>query len=247
MKVRPKVPAFLVDAFVELWPDSAGGHGPRHLRLPRPDRAALCAHKGSGATGYPSTESDTWFDYYKAKTPPAGLEGVTTSKFEGPDQTKNYDSTFSVGAGISLATAQDSGKRSPRTLPAASAAGCDLSGGEGQHPRGAGRPYGRKSSLLRGAHHQFAIGGNGVRRQLSTAEKGGKQGVDSGPEGRNARSVLLSEFFGVVYQFRHGAESHHARVLSLFDATSYVMLSASGIWRGPASPSGSTRATPAAW
>ena len=35
---------------------------------------------------------------------------MTVSKFEPPEDTEGYDSTFSIGAGVSLATAQDSGK-----------------------------------------------------------------------------------------------------------------------------------------
>ena len=55
-------------------------------------------------------DSKTWFDYYKAKTLPAGVEGVNTSKFEIPDDTKHYDNPFSIGAGVSLATMQGSGE-----------------------------------------------------------------------------------------------------------------------------------------
>src|SRR6185369_16541277 len=107
MAIRPKVPAFIVDAFVELSTPiplgntSLGIYGFRGLFGQR-----YVATKAAAKL----TDTDTWFDYYKVKDPITGLQGVSISKFEGPSKTKSYDGAFSIGAGVSLATAQDDGK-----------------------------------------------------------------------------------------------------------------------------------------
>ena len=107
MAIRPKWPAFVVDAFVELSTPiplgntSLGIYGFRGLFGQR-----YVATKAAAKL----TDTDTWFDYYKVKDPNTGLQGVSISKFEGPSQTKSYDGAFSIGAGVSLATAQDDGK-----------------------------------------------------------------------------------------------------------------------------------------
>lgn len=101
MQLRPKVPAFIVDAFVEL-------------STPIPMGGGLGIYGFDGLFGHhylaskPKVglqDTDTWFDYYKK--PP---EGVHTSKFEGPSETKSYDNVFSIGAGVSLADTQNSGE-----------------------------------------------------------------------------------------------------------------------------------------
>jgi hypothetical protein len=98
MKYQPKKPAFLVDAFVDLstpiplGSTSLGIYGFRGLFGQRyvPDKK----------------DTETWFDYYK--DPPS--EGVSVSKFKLPDETKDYDNPFAIGAGVSLATMQGSGQ-----------------------------------------------------------------------------------------------------------------------------------------
>src|SRR6185369_12045720 len=98
IKYQPKKPAFLVDAFVELSTPiplgntSLGIYGFRGLFGQRylPDKK----------------DTETWFDYYK--DPPS--EGVSVSKFRLPDETRDDDNPFAIGAGVSLATMQDSGE-----------------------------------------------------------------------------------------------------------------------------------------
>jgi hypothetical protein len=107
MKMKPDEPAFIIDAFVEFavpLPLGATGLGIYGFR-------GLIGHRyvaTKNAAGL--TDDNSWFDYYKAKVPPVNAEGVGIEKFETPDETKNYDSAFSVGAGVSLATTPDGGK-----------------------------------------------------------------------------------------------------------------------------------------
>lgn len=102
MKYRPKDPSFIVDAFVELSapiPLGTTGLGIYGFRGLFGHHYVATKH----AAGL--TDDDTWFNYYKA--PPQ--EGVVVSKFETPAQTAGYDNAFSIGAGVSLATTVDSG------------------------------------------------------------------------------------------------------------------------------------------
>src|SRR6185503_11835386 len=86
MAIRPKVPAFIVDAFVELSTPiplgntSLGIYGFRGL-------FGQC-YVATKAAADLTKDSDTWFDYYKQPQP---TQGVNISKFEGPSLTKNYD------------------------------------------------------------------------------------------------------------------------------------------------------------
>lgn len=102
MRLNPKAPAFLIDAFLELpvpivlGPTGLGIYGFR----------GLIGHRyvaSKSAVGL--SEDARWFDYYKA--PPS--EGVHAAKFAGPDQTAGSRNPFSLGAGVSIATAYDAG------------------------------------------------------------------------------------------------------------------------------------------
>lgn len=100
MRLQPKHPAFLVDAYVDLpAPIPIGPLGIYGFRGLLGFR--YVAEKE--AVGLVSGE-DTWYDYYTY--PP---KGVHHSKFSGPERTGDYDFPFSVGAGAVLGTSFDSG------------------------------------------------------------------------------------------------------------------------------------------
>lgn len=100
MRLNPKVPAFIVDVGLELstpillGSTGLGIYGFRGLVGQR-----YVATKGAADV----QESEPWWKYYKAKIEPDYKEGIQVSKFE---QTNG----FSLGAGVSLATAADGGK-----------------------------------------------------------------------------------------------------------------------------------------
>jgi hypothetical protein len=100
MRLNPKVPAFIVDVELQistpilLGSTGLGIYGFRGLVGQR-----YVATKP--AAGVP--EDGEWWQYYKAKISPDYKEGIQVSKF---DQTKG----FSFGAGVSFATAMDGGR-----------------------------------------------------------------------------------------------------------------------------------------
>jgi hypothetical protein len=100
MRLNPKVPAFIIDVGLEmstpilLGATGLGIYGFRGL-------VGMRYVATKNAAGVADTEP--WWKYYKAKVTPDYKEGIQVSKFE---QTKG----FSLGAGISLATASDGGK-----------------------------------------------------------------------------------------------------------------------------------------
>lgn len=100
MRLTPKVPAFIIDLGLEmstpilLGATGLGIYGFRALFGKR-----YVASKG--AANIPDTGE--WWQYYKAKISPDYKVGIQVSKFD-------IKEGFSVGAGVSLATASDSGK-----------------------------------------------------------------------------------------------------------------------------------------
>lgn len=93
MRLQPKHPAFLVDA---------------NISLPKPIPLAstnLGFHGFRGLLGYRYVAdksvvgADTWYDYYN--TPP---RGVNIDKFAGPEATQGGTNPISVGAGASIST-----------------------------------------------------------------------------------------------------------------------------------------------
>jgi len=100
MRLNPKVPAFIVDTELELstplllGSTGLGIYGFRGLLGQR-----YVATKS--AAGVP--EDGEWWQYYKSKIAPDYREGIQVSKF---DQTNG----FSLGAGVSFATAMDGGR-----------------------------------------------------------------------------------------------------------------------------------------
>ncbi len=223
MKYRPKAPAFIVDAFVELAnPIPLGGTG-----LGIYGFRGLFGHRyvaTKHAAGL--TESDTWFQYYKA--PPS--EGVVVSKFETPDQTKNYDNPFSIGAGISLATAADSGKTfSTKLFLLLSLPGLI-------YLEGKANVLGERVGLTGDDPPFFAY--------LAISPQSVETGFGADYDLPKSSGAILDVYAEIQAAFffqnssawyvNFGREDKRitARVLSLFNATAYVMLSAAGIAAG---------------
>ncbi|MDA3882994.1 MAG: hypothetical protein PF481_06895 [Bacteroidales bacterium] len=103
MKFAPDLPAFIIDLSLELpspiplGPTGMGIYGFRGL---------FGHHFVASRDAVGLTSEDEWYDYYKA----APEEGVHVQKFKPPFSPDGELSGFSAGAGVSLATAADSGK-----------------------------------------------------------------------------------------------------------------------------------------
>lgn len=100
MKLIPRYPAFIIDVSIDL-PSPipigpVGIYGFRGLLGYRYVAEKEAAGLVSGV--------DSWYDYYK--TPPRGIH---VKKFNGPDKTKVAGTPFSIGAGASLGTSFDNG------------------------------------------------------------------------------------------------------------------------------------------
>ncbi len=99
MRLNPSVPAFVVDAGLELsTPILLGQTGLGIYGF----RGLLGMRYVASRQQIGLTETDPWWQYYKKKVPPDNKEGIQVSKFA---QTPG----FSLGAGVSLATAFDAG------------------------------------------------------------------------------------------------------------------------------------------
>lgn len=100
MKLQPRYPAFIIDASLDFPAPIALGpvgiYGFRGLIGYRYVAEKEAAGLVSGV--------DSWYDYYKA--PPRGIH---VKKFNGPDRTTVAGTPFSIGAGASLGTSFDNG------------------------------------------------------------------------------------------------------------------------------------------
>ncbi|MEM9546259.1 MAG: hypothetical protein AAGA77_09800 [Bacteroidota bacterium] len=109
MILNPKKKAWVIDAHLELGvPIELGcGLGIYAGRILM-GRNYIAAREAIGLTS-----DDKWFDYYKKDVPPGG-KGVHTGKMYNPVDNeaivKNASSRHSIGAGLSLATTADDGK-----------------------------------------------------------------------------------------------------------------------------------------
>lgn len=231
MAIRPKVPAFIVDAFVELSTPiplgntSLGIYGFRGLFGQR-----YVATKAAAGL----TDAHAWFDYYKVKAGTPPRQGLSIAKFEGPSQTKSYDGAFSIGAGVSLATAQDDGKTFSCKLFLL------LSLPDLIYLEGKANILGERVGLDGEEDPPFfamlAISSKSVEMGVGVSYKMPQDGtqpgwiVDLNAEMRAAFFFQNSSAWYVNFGTIQNPTT--ARVLSLFDASSYVMLSAAGIAAG---------------
>jgi hypothetical protein len=99
MRLNPSVPAFIVDAGLEMAkPILLGGTGLGIYGF----RGLLGMRYVASRQQIGLTENDPWWQYYKKKVAPDFKEGIQVSKFaQAPG--------FSLGAGVSLATSFDAG------------------------------------------------------------------------------------------------------------------------------------------
>jgi hypothetical protein len=222
MAYEPDAPAWIVDAFVELAapiPLGATGLGIYGFRGLIGYRYLATKH----AAGLDDT--DTWFQYYKA--PPS--EGVTVAKFETPSETSEYQNPFSVGAGVSLATTPDGGKAFSMKLFLL------LSLPELIYLEGKANVLGTRVGLT-GQDPPFfaylAISPDSIETGFGADYKV----PDNGWILKLYAEVQAGFFFHdpSAWYINFGREDKRisARVLSIFDATAYLMLSAQGIAAG---------------
>lgn len=106
MRLNPSVPAFLVDIDLELpapipiGPTGLGIYGFRALLGQRYIASQQAVHDADSSFTVDPTH---WYPYYKDKISPDYQEGIQASKF-------SQEKGFSIGAGASIATAEDAGR-----------------------------------------------------------------------------------------------------------------------------------------
>lgn len=99
MRLKPSVPSFIVDMGLELSipiPLASTGLGIYGFR------GLFGKHYLPSKTAAGLTEASSWWDYYKVPSKLTGHEGIEIDKFADEDG-------YSIGAGVSIATAFDSG------------------------------------------------------------------------------------------------------------------------------------------
>lgn len=222
MRMNPSVPAFLVDVGLELAnPVPIGGTG-----------LGIYGFRGIIGQHYMPHKAETasWWDYYKAKSAITGREGVELDKFASK-------SGFSFGAGLSIATSFDSGKIfSSKLFMLLGLPDVFLIQGQAGILR-------ERIGLMDDVDPPFSaliiFGNNSVRGNLA---------VDYYlPEGSGARGKIF-ELHGqldMAFYFNNASgwyinvgkdkpetERVSAKVLTLFKAHAYLMLSMQGIKAG---------------
>jgi hypothetical protein len=230
MKYRPKYPAFLVDAFVEFavpLPFGATSLGFYAFR------ALFGLHYVATKHAAQLDDTKSWFDYYKVKAGSPLQEGISVSKFETPDDTGKYDNAFSIGAGVALADMQSSGKTFSCKLFLL------LSLPDLIYLEGKANILGERVGLT-GEDPMFfallAVSSQSVELGVGVTYKLPKDGAKKGQILDLSAEMRAAFFFKNkrAWFINMGTPQNPttARVLTLFDATSYLMLSASGIAAG---------------
>ncbi|MEO1623759.1 MAG: hypothetical protein AAFV25_01285 [Bacteroidota bacterium] len=222
IKYNPSHPSWIVNASVELAspiPLGATGLGIYGFR------GLLGQRYVASKSVVNLTDDDTWFQYYK-KTP----EGIDVSKFAGPDQTADADNAFSVGAGVSLATTADGGKSFSLKLFLM------LSLPELFYLEGKANVLGERVGLI-GNDPPFSAF---LAVSPSSVETGFGADYNIPQDSGQILDLYAEVQAGFFFQdpkawyINFGREDKRitARILSLFDATAYLMLSAAGIRAG---------------
>ncbi len=230
MRMKPKVPAWVVDAFLELavpiplGPSGLGIFGFRGLFGLR----YIAAKEAVGLT-----QDDKWFNYYKKDVAPDG-KGVHTGKLYDPSQNPNEvngaSTPISIGAGLSLATTADDGRAFslqafflislPNVIFIQGKANIlgDRVGLTDDEP-----PYFAFVAFSPGHSIEFGLGADYKQRDDGKLVKINAE-VEAGFFMKNSSAWYIN--FGTK------DKPITARVLDLFNTYSYLMLSASGIEAG---------------
>ena len=230
MKMKPKENAWIVDAFVDLSagiPLAASGlsiYGFRGLF----GYKYIAAKQAIGLTG-----DDSWFDYYKKDVQPGG-KGVHIGKMYTPDDNKetvsHASNPMSIGAGITIATNNDDGKAFSLQ------AFLLISLPELIFIQGKANVLGERVGLIEGEPPFFAFvafsPGHSVEFGLGADFKKDVDGklLDIHAEVKAGFFMKNSSAWYVNFGTKNAPIN--ARILSLFDAYSYLMLSAGGIEAG---------------
>lgn len=224
MKYNTKIPAWIVDA---------------HLELPKPiplgsTSLGIYGFRGLFGLRYVAAKEAvglspevSWGEYYR-KDPPG--KGISPDKFLAPDRTDGASNPFSIGAGVSLATASDGGKAfSSQLFLLVSIPNLILLEGRGdvlakQRVGLADDPPYYAYLALSPDSIEIGAGAHYMLPKSSGATL-------------DLNAVLEAAFFfrnpsAWYVHFGTKAKPMSARVLSMFDAYAYLMLSASGIEAG---------------
>jgi hypothetical protein len=226
MRMRPKVPAWIIDAYLEL-------------SVPIPLGALPLGIYGfRGMFGYRYiakkeaaglTENDSWVDYYIVDKPPGG-KGVHVGKMLSPVATAGAKAPISIGAGLSLATSADSG------FTFSIQAFLLISLPELIMIQGKANILGTRVGLTDGEPPFFAMvafsPGHSLEFGLGVDYKLRKDGqlLDLHAEVRAAYYFQDSSAWFVHFGTKEKPIT--ARILALFNGYSYLMLSARGIEAG---------------
>jgi hypothetical protein len=225
MKYQPDIPAWIVAA---------------HLELPKPlplGSTSLGIFGFSGLFGWryvaskeavPSLAADaSWGDYYRADP-----KGISDDKFLKPDKTEGAGNPFSVGAGVSLATAADDGHAfSSQLFLLVSVPNLILL--EGRGDVNSKQRVGLDDDPPPPYYAYLALSPDSIEIGA------GAHHLQPKPDGEvlDLNAVLEAAFFfrnpsAWYVHLGTKAKPATARIISLFDAYAYLMLSASGIEAG---------------
>lgn len=227
MRYNPNVPAFLIDVGFEiptpipLGPTGLGIYGFRGLI----GSNYVATRKAAGLS-----DESKWYEYYKAKIAPDYREGIQASKFEGKPG-------FSIGAGVSLATAADSGKVfSAKVFFLLSLPEVFLIEGQGAVLK---ERIGLDTTVDPPFYAFIAITSQSIETALGANFPIPDSGNNKGDIVQVDALIEIAFFFGnsLGWYVNFGRDLPEekrirARILTLFDAYFYLMLSASGIKTG---------------
>jgi hypothetical protein len=227
MRYNPDVPAFLIDVGFEiptpipLGPTGLGIYGLRGLV----GSNYVATKKAAGLT-----EDAKWYEYYKAKIAPDYKQGIQASKFEGKPG-------FSIGAGVSLATSTDSGKVfSAKVFFLLSLPEVFLIEGQAAILK---ERIGLDSTIDPPFYAFISITSQSVETALGANFPIPDSGDNKGDIVKVDALIEIAFFFGnsLGWYVNFGRDLPEekrirARILTLFDAYFYLMLSSSGIKTG---------------
>ncbi len=227
MRYNPDVPAFLIDVGIEI---------PTPIPL-GPTGLGIYGFRGLVGSNYVATrkaagldDDAKWYQYYKAKIAPDYKEGIQASKFEGKPG-------FSIGAGVSLATAMDSGKVfSAKVFFLLSLPEVFLVEGQGAVLK---ERIGLDSTIDPPFYAFISITSQSVETALGANFSIPDSGNNKGDIVQVDALIEIAFFFGnsMGWYVNFGRDLPEekrirARILTLFDAYFYLMLSSAGIKTG---------------